>query len=309
METVVCDFCGADQTSILYSGTDLDEPILKDSAIVRCAQCGLMYLNPRPSEAEIGFFYPPDYRNYQGAIEDEKFAIMRWMRNKKMAQRREKIEKYSGLTSGRILDVGCSTGLFLNEMQKSGWSAQGIEPTPSAAQYAKNRFHLEIFQGFLAEADYEPASFDVITFWDVLEHSFSPRRDLQKTAQLLRPGGLVAINVPNWHSPDRMLFGPNWIGLDPPRHLYIFTRKTLTLLLKQAGLVPLAWVCFMPGYFSFIISIERWLNAKAPRLTKPVSQFLNFPGMRLIFQPYFSLANLTGHGGVISVFARNAKQE
>lgn len=224
-----------------------------------------------------------------------------------MVQRRKKIEKYSGCSSGRILDVGCSTGLFLNEMQKAGWSAQGIEPTPSAAEYAQKRFKLDVFQGFLAEANLKPESFDVVTFWDVLEHSFSPSRDLQITAQLLRPGGLVAINIPNWHSPDRKVFGPHWIGLDPPRHLYIFTRKTLNMYLKKAGFKPLAWVCFMPAYFAFIISVERWLQARAPNLEKPVSRILNFPGMRLVFQPYFSLANWTGHGGVIAVFARKIR--
>lgn len=304
METVNCDFCGADQTSILYSGKELNEPFLQNSAIVRCEQCGLMYLNPRPASDEIGQFYPQNYRNYQGAIEDEKFLIMRWMRYQKLVQRRKKIEKYSDLNSGRILDVGCSTGLFLNEMQKAGWSAQGVEPTPSAAEYAQKRFQLDVFQGFLAEANFEPGSFDVVTFWDVLEHSFSPSQDLQITARLLRPGGLVAINIPNWLSPDRRVFGPHWIGLDPPRHLYIFTRKTLNIYLKKAGFKPLAWVCFMPAYFSFIISVERWLQTRAPHLEKPVSRILNFPGIRLLFQPYFSLANWTGHGGVISVFAR-----
>jgi SAM-dependent methyltransferase len=189
-------------------------------------------------------------------------------------------------------------------MQKNNWHAQGVEPTPSAAEYAKKRFSLDIFQGFLEQSNYEEESFDVVTFWDVLEHSFSPRQDLKKTFQLLCTGGLVAINIPNWDSPDRKIFGPNWIGLDPPRHLYIFTRTSLDQLLIQTGFTPLAWVCFMPSYFSFIISVERWLNANSPRLSKPISKVLNFPGVRLLFQPYFSIANRIGRGGVISVFAQ-----
>lgn len=304
METIACDYCGNDQTSILYSGEELNEPHIKDCALVKCEHCGLMYLNPRPTVDEIGAFYPQDYRNFQGAIEDEKFALLRWMRNKKMVQRRKMVEKYSKRKSGRILDVGCSTGLFLNEMQKNNWHAQGVEPTPSAAEYAKKRFSLDIFQGFLEQSNYEEESFDVVTFWDVLEHSFSPRQDLKKTFQLLCTGGLVAINIPNWDSPDRKIFGPNWIGLDPPRHLYIFTRTSLDQLLIQTGFTPLAWVCFMPSYFSFIISVERWLNANSPRLSKPISKVLNFPGVRLLFQPYFSIANRIGRGGVISVFAQ-----
>lgn len=304
MESPSCDLCGANEFTRLYRGAELPEPAPAEVALVRCERCGLIYLNPRPRPEEIGAFYPPDYMCFRPAVEDERWGLMRRVRGRKLAQRRRRVEHYSLQTPGRVLDVGSSTGLFLHEMQQAGWETTGVEPTPSAAGYARERFGLEVHTCMLAEAPLAPESFDAITFWDVLEHTFSPTAELQRTARLLKPGGVVAINVPNWHSPDRKLFGPFWIGLDPPRHLYVFTRPTLEALVRKAGLEPLAWECFMPSYYSFILSIDRWLSVRAPRLAGPVQRFLNFPGVRFLFEPYFTPANWLRRGGVIALFAR-----
>jgi hypothetical protein len=115
---------------------------------------------------------------------------------------------------------------------------------------------------------------------------------------------LLALSIPNWNSLERRLFNQYWQGLDPPRHLYVFTQETLTALLAQAGFSVLEWVCFMPGYFSFTISLERWLKAKSPRLAGIARRALNVPGMRLPFEPWFTLLNRLGKGAIISVFAR-----
>ena len=180
---------------------------------------------------------------------------------------------------------------------------------PRHPRYARRRFGLTVFQGTLKESPYEPVSFDVITFWDVLEHTFSPAEELAHAAQLLRPGGLLVANVPNWQSLDRRLWGRYWIGLDPPRHLFVFTRDTLTTLLTNAGYNVLDWACFLSGYFSSVISLERWLRVKAPRLARPVRRMLDIPGMRLLFEPWFTPLNWLGRGPVITVFARKITPE
>ena len=112
--------------------------------------------------------------------------------------------------------------------------------------------------------------------------------------------------MPNWHSIDRLLFGPHWIGFDPPRHLYVFTKSTLTALLEKAGLHPLAWISFMPSYFAFAVSLERWLTATVPWWAGPVRRLLNVPGARLPFEPLFTALNWLRLSGVISIFARTA---
>jgi SAM-dependent methyltransferase len=203
-----------------------------------------------------------------------------------------------------VLDVGAATGLFLHEMALSGWETAGVELVGSAAAIARRRFGLEVFQGTLADAPYGPETFDVVTFWDVLEHTYSPKEELICAAQLLRPHGIVALSVPNWDSVDRRLFGRHWQGLDSPRHLYVFSRPTLTRLLKESGFGELHWISFMPGYFAFLPSLQRWLNSLSPALAQRVLQFLYLPGMRLPFEPWFALLNWLRRGPVISVFAR-----
>jgi SAM-dependent methyltransferase len=304
MEEVVCDLCGSAESWPLYTLTDTLHHMPGKFVLRRCARCGLIYLSPRPTRHSISQYYPPDYAPYRPPIEDERFVLMRYMRRRKLIKRRSLIERYSGVKKGRILDVGCATGLFLHEMQTSGWEAVGIEPIQSAAEFARQRFDLEIHQGMLSDASFSLQPFDVITFWDVLEHTFSPSAELSQAARLIRPGGLVAINVPNWDSFDRKPFGSYWQGFDTPRHLYVFTRFTLAELLSRAGFRVLDWVCFMPGYFTWISSVQRWLDARHPPLARAVMRVLMFPGMRLLFEPWFSFANWRCTAPVIAVFAQ-----
>lgn len=308
-EEPACDLCGSRESASLYRDEAWKGQAPAPAALVRCRRCGLIYLCPRPSPDDIGAYYPPDYAPFRPAIEDERWGVMRWMRRRKLIQRRRWIERYSGRREGRVLDVGCATGLFLREMALSGWEAVGVELTEAAARYARTRFGLKVHTGMLGDAPLEPRSFDAITFWDVLEHTFSPSTELARAAQLLKPGGLIAINIPNWNSLERKLFGPCWIGLDPPRHLYVFTRATLETMLEQAGFEPPAWVCFMPGYFAFVMSLERWLNVRSPAWAKRVSRLLNLPGARLIFEPGFTLLNGLKRGNLVSAFARKRAEE
>ena len=304
VETVLsCNLCDSPNATPIYSLTDTLYNIPGEFTLQQCTNCGLMYLSPRPTLDSIGAYYPADYSCYRPPIENEKWAIMRWIRKRKLAKRRQLIEQFSKKTEGEILDVGCATGLFLQEMIQSGWHGKGIEPIASAAEYALETFGLQVFQGNLNQSTYASNSFDVITFWDVLEHTFSPSQELADAARLLHEGGLIAISVPNWDSVERRLFGNYWQGLDSPRHLYVFTRNTLTDLLNEADFTILDWVCFMPSYFSFIISLERWLQARAPRLSKIARRVLTIPGMRLPFEPFFALINHLGKGSVITVFA------
>jgi 2-polyprenyl-3-methyl-5-hydroxy-6-metoxy-1,4-benzoquinol methylase len=303
MEEISCDLCGLRESIPLYHLTDTLYNLPGTFVLRRCLRCDLMYLSPRPTRETIADYYPVDYSSYRPPIDDEPYALMRWIRRRKLVRRRQLIEKYSARRGARLLDVGCATGLFLHEMSRSGWHVAGVEPIGSAADYASRRFALEVYQGTLGTAPYGATTFDVVTFWDVLEHTFSPAGELAKAAFLLKPGGLIAISVPNWESIERWLFGRHWQGLDPPRHLYVFNRRTLTMLLNQAGFRILDWVCFLPGYFSFIISLERWLSTKDPRLARMANTIFNIPGMRFPFEPWFTFTNHLKKGAVISVFA------
>jgi 2-polyprenyl-3-methyl-5-hydroxy-6-metoxy-1,4-benzoquinol methylase len=306
LESVPCDLCGAEEaeSAPLYTLRDTFHDLPGEFVLRRCRACGLMYLSPRPTPQGMLVYYPDAYSNYRPAIEDEWSPLMRWMRQRKLAARRTVIERASGLRRGRLLDVGCSTGLFLHEMDLAGWEIAGVEPVAGAAAYARERFGLEVVQGPLHEATYAPASFDAITFWDVLEHTFSPRQALGQAAALLRPGGYLFASVPNWDSFNRRLFGRYWQGLDTPRHLYVFPRETLAALLRRAGFEVVAWRCFMPGYFSTVMSVTRWLKARHPRAVGGFTRIANVPGMRFPFATWFALSNWLDKAPIITVIAR-----
>ena len=304
METPVCDHCGERENTILYAGSHWNKVLPIAVNLVQCKACGLVYLCPRPGPDEIGQFYQADYPCYQKAVDDEKFWLMRAMRQRKWERRRQMVEKYSAARPGQILDVGSSTGLFLNEMKRAGWQARGVEPNQEAADYARQRFQLDVYTGFLQQAQFPGQSFDVVTYWDVLEHTASPAGELQETERILKENGLLVINIPNWNSLDRHLLGPYWIGLDPPRHFYVFPHHVLNAMLEKAGFEVIDWVCFFPSYFAFVSSIEFWLKIRHPGIEKLVSGLLNVPGMRLVFEPWFATLNFFKRGGVISVFAR-----
>jgi len=246
-----CDLCGSSNASPLYTLSDTLYQVPGEFTLQRCVECGLMYLSPRPTPDAIGAYYPDEYVCYRTPIEQEKWAVMRWIRRRKLAKRRQLIERYGNKIEGDILDVGCATGLFLHEMEQSGWSVMGVEPINSAAEYARQQFDLNVFDGTLNEAPYPPSSFDAITFWDVLEHTYYPSQELTDAARLLRPNGLLALSIPNWNSVEQHLFKHLWQGLDSPRHLYVFTQETLTTYLSDTGFSVLDWVCFMPSYFLF----------------------------------------------------------
>lgn len=306
-EQIPCDLCGTTDSIPLYSLRDTWHHVPGEFVLRRCTQCGLMFLSPRPTPASITSYYPADYGPFKPAVEDESWSLMRWIRRRKLIKRRRLIERYSDRSHGQLLDVGCATGLFVSEMARSGWRITGLDPVPSAIQYVRDHLGLNASQGTLSEFQCDPEFFDVITLWDVLEHTFSPTKELSRAYDLLRSEGLLALSVPNWNSFDRWLFGQHWQGLDPPRHLFAFDQRTLQAMLNHAGFSVIASTCFMAGYFSFAMSLERWLRSYSPDFSGVVGRILRVPGLRFPLEPWFSFLNLVDRGPIIAVFARKAR--
>lgn len=144
---------------------------------------------------------------------------------------------------GRLLDVGCGTGKDLEPIKEMGWTVTAIEMSPVAASIARDRLGCEVLVGDFEEAALGDESFDVIRFSHNLEHLASPRKALAKAWRILRPNGLLWIEVPNAASVDRWLFGRYWFGWDLPRHLYHFTPETLVRLLMSTGFRPVKLKC------------------------------------------------------------------
>jgi SAM-dependent methyltransferase len=233
--------------------------------LVRCNGCGSAYLDPRPTPETIELAYrsyythgsgapPPVGRLRRGLAND--YLRARWGYDEeplvpggrlipKLAPSRgalvdREIRHLPAKPGGRLLDVGCGDGAFLAQMAELGWRAQGIDPDPAAVARAREA-GLDVTQGTLTDLDTDehPGAYDAITLSHVVEHLHDPAGDVRRIERLLRPGGLLWIGTPNLEALSLRRFGPDWRGLEPPRHLTIFTRASLERLLRDAGLEPL----------------------------------------------------------------------
>jgi len=157
----------------------------------------------------------------------------------------QEAEGASHSESRRLLDVGSSRGIFLDIARKSGWDVMGIEPSASEARYATENFDLLTYIGTLEEASLPGNDFDVVTLWDVIEHLKDPSATMAEVFRVLRPGGMTFVLTPNHDSLITLLLRiayrltahrlPLERLLYPPVHLYYFTPRTLSDLLRRAG--------------------------------------------------------------------------
>ncbi|OGR67267.1 MAG: hypothetical protein A2081_01340 [Elusimicrobia bacterium GWC2_61_19] len=233
-QNVNCAVCG--------SGESAEKYLVNGFRIVRCRDCGLLYVNPRLEPGEIASIYVSDayYRSpdpmtcgYGDYLADEKNIKATFRR--KMAG----FEREAGGQKGRLLDVGCASGFFIETARESGWDASGVELSPLASAAARDRAGLNVFTGALADAALPDGHFDAVTMWDVLEHFPDPRADLRQAFRILKPGGLLVIQTPNAASAIARLTGGRWACMQrPAEHLYFFSPATLGRLLRAAGFEP-----------------------------------------------------------------------
>lgn len=193
---------------------------------VRCANCGLVLLDPQPTEAELGHFYNDAYsydrRRYENSIPQQHV----WL---------DALATACG-GPGELLEVGCSYGHFLAAARKRGWSVRGIELNRAAAAFAREKLGLAVGQGRILDVlngGGGAESFDAVVAWHVLEHDPDPRRFVEAAFALLRPGGVLAFRVPNLDSAVARLSGDCWQWLSPPEHVCMYTAGTLSRLLTE----------------------------------------------------------------------------
>lgn len=224
----LCELCGASSAHDLFSTRDRLATSERTFSIASCDGCGVWRTLPPMDENELAAFYPGDYWG------DEENTSADWIRSSQ-AEKTTFLKKV-GLTGGRILDVGCGSGYFLRSLDSGKWERFGVENGKSAAESASRGLGKDrIFSGTLVEAGFQDFFFDVVAFWSVLEHTNEPRKNLVEARRILRPGGLLIIQVPNAASYQTRWFGGQWFALDAPRHRYHFSMKTLDRLLSEIG--------------------------------------------------------------------------
>lgn len=155
----------------------------------------------------------------------------------KYATFERRIKKIASLTTGKkILDVGCGCGYFIDVALKEGFDAYGVEFSSVAISYAEPQTRERIFQGDVNQLDAShQGTYDVITAFDILEHTLKPIEFLDHLRQFLVPNGLLVIATPNTHHFLRAIMRTRWPMLQPYQHTYLFSARSLVLALEKAG--------------------------------------------------------------------------
>ncbi len=195
--------------------------------IVRCPICGHMQLARFPSEESLA----EAYGEAESAAYVEEEAGQRATARAVL----ERIERNGpGPGAGPLLEIGCWVGFLLAEAEARGWSAQGVEPSSFAAAYARDRLGLRVQETSFEEAELEPASFGAIVMADVIEHLIDPGAAMRRCRELLVPGGVLALVLPDSGSPLARAMGRRWWSVIPT-HVQYFTRQSIARLLGREG--------------------------------------------------------------------------
>ncbi|MFH0877810.1 MAG: methyltransferase domain-containing protein [Candidatus Omnitrophota bacterium] len=242
MKKIKCDLCGSDNYSVVYktyrgdlsagaSGYKItDHDLHAPMRVVKCRKCGLVYTNPRIHEQELEC-------NYSDMVDESYLAEERGRRLSARAVL--KVLKKYRKSGNKLLDIGCATGLLLDEARKDGWEVYGVELSRWAVAFARDMLRLEhIFEGALVEANFPANFFDVVVLKDTIEHLLSPRETLVAIRKILKPSGILCVNTPNIQSWISRMLGAKWWGVKQA-HLYYYTPRTLEKMLRSTGFVPL----------------------------------------------------------------------
>jgi SAM-dependent methyltransferase len=209
--------------------------------------CGHGYVWPVPSEGFLNAIYRDKayYEGGQGSIGFRDYASLEPARRRMFGRHLIRIESEVGV--GRILDVGCANGDFLKVARSRGWSVFGADPSLAREQVEAEGIRL--VGTTVHDSDIEDASLDAITFWDVLEHVTDPIADLRRARELLKPGGILALTVPDSSNLVARASGRLWFGYKTAgEHLQFFTHESLRAAIEKSGLAlkiqgPTAWSC------------------------------------------------------------------
>lgn len=195
-----------------------------------CYSCGSVFLSRRPYERDIASHYGDEYDPYQRGYNRIADRVVRMRTNREVARMRS-----FNPSIGVVLEVGASWGKYILHLRDTfGFDVVGVEPNAEMCAIGKKE-GLDMRTGTLEDAHFPDASFDCVIMSHVIEHLYDPRATMREVFRILRPGGVVLIKTPNLDTPERLFFGTYWLPYEAPRHILIFSGRTLARLLIESG--------------------------------------------------------------------------
>jgi SAM-dependent methyltransferase len=223
--------------------------------------CSARYLNPMPSDLELGAFYPTDYYSHQSVAEPDSS----WKSRLKKRILPLGTKEPDLPVPGRMLDIGCVSGWMLDHYRQLGWEVEGVEYSPSACAAGRKRA-LTIHCGSLRDAQLPSSSFDFIRTNHSFEHLSDPHETLDEIARLLKPNGTLFVGVPDTMGLTARLFGREWFYVGAPIHTINYSRDNLSALLERHGF-KIEAVRGNSNHGGTVGSLQSWVGN---RLRRPV---------------------------------------
>lgn len=330
LERVNCILCGFQDEELLLTGVDRLLGREGSFSLVKCSKCGLVYLNPRPTKEMFQYYYPEgDYYSFVPRSKNKeretaslgkslKELILHFNRGYPLRSnlpisfrflaraivthglypykdRFLRFPRY--IENGRLLDIGCGAGKFLDEIKPYGFETYGVDLDERATAYAREQGH-NVFCKPIEDANFDDNFFDVVRASHVVEHMPNPEQALLEAYRVLKPGGLFLVLLPNIDSFLAKKYRSYWFQLDIPRHLYHFTPESISKLLTKAGFNEIK-ITTHNSVSHIVLSRQYLKNEKVGRFRQPY----NFKLWYLVLVPYAWLTGKLWGGDMMVVEA------
>ena len=319
-----CCFCGEELFAELFAAPG-PGATKGQFELVECQHCHVVRTEPLLDDDRLGEYYTQSYygsgeRKFSPFVE----ALTRcssFYRAKSLLARVRARQDATRSAPVRVLDVGCGRAALLMTLDQLGCECYGVErenfETLDISQ------SIRLYRQHLEAVHFESRFFDVVVMWHALEHMSDPAAILAESARILRPGGLLALAVPNFDSFQRRLFGAHWFHLDLPRHTHHFGRQTILSSLRETGfrILSTTTFCLEQNPYGFVQSC---LNALVPcaipntfySLLKArhnavlTPSFMVWLGLAFLISPLalaeYLASGILGAGATISMYAERS---
>ncbi len=296
-ELLNCYHCGSTGCDLYQGLEDLMFGVPGQWSFLQCPSCGLAWLKNQPIVEDIPKLYE-SYYTHASVEPDNTFKkivkigipVHDFAYNQALPHPRlltaiaakigplREIAAHSVMwqkakTGGKLLDFGCGAGVDLFHLQQMGWQVFGTEPDPKAVEAARKLLNNDnVFEGFLEDAGFDENTFDALTSSHVLEHLFDPLTTLKECRRVMKPGAQLTFATPNIDSLASRHFKEYWRGLEIPRHLFLFSERSLREMAEKAGfrnikiLTPSCYAFYI-WQGSYLLKTEHALPGGIPRNT------------------------------------------
>ncbi len=302
-----CVICGEGTTAILPQVIDTRFGVPGEYVICRCSVCGLEQTLPRPLPDDLKQLYET-YYNFGGERGTTYTRLREWFFASWLYRVWLVVDGdgsfHTRKGSGRLLDIGCNEGRGLKIYRSNGFSPEGLELNPKAAELARSA-GFKVYEALLE--DFHPDNaYDVVVLSNVVEHSLDPEHMLRDVTRILKPGGQVWISCPNSESWLRRVFGRSWINWHVPFHIVHFSPSTLRRLLLETGFTEVKILQITPALWVASSTITHMFS-RAARPTRQLRNPVLILGLicfaRAVLFPLLYLGNRMGRGDCLVVTA------